>query len=237
MSFLLKYIYPTVTEPQPDPSQTTSATLSPPTLDITPPTLEVPKLNIQGSNSDDSDDSDSDADSDNNNTNIISVQAAPDNSTPALTLSTSDAPDVERPSFPALNGPQRLAACSTDPKSKRRLKFALAPGHSPLDWARLTTSGKDLRGGVTSLGRYTLSDLKQHRTREDAWTALNGVVYNITPYLPFHPGGEKEIMRCAGRDGTKLFNLTHKWVNYEYMLRECQIGFLVHESSGHHLSA
>lgn len=49
------------------------------------------------------------------------------------------------PSFPAVNGPQRLAACSTDPKSKRRIKFALAPGHSPLDWARLTTSGKDLR--------------------------------------------------------------------------------------------
>lgn len=27
----------------------------------------------------------------------------------------------------------------------------------------------------------------------------------MTPYLPFHPGGEKELMRVAGRDGTKLF--------------------------------
>jgi hypothetical protein len=53
--------------------------------------------------------------------------------------------DEVTPSFPAVDGPQRLAACSTDPKSKRRIKFALAPGHSPLDWARLTNSGKDLR--------------------------------------------------------------------------------------------
>lgn len=29
---------------------------------------------------------------------------------------------------------------------------------------------------------------------------------------------------------TKL-DLTHKWVNYEYMLKECQVGFLVSESS------
>jgi hypothetical protein len=47
--------------------------------------------------------------------------------------------------------------------------------------------------------------LKQHNKRDDAWTAISGKVYNITPYLPYHPGGEKELMRVAGRDGTKLF--------------------------------
>lgn len=47
--------------------------------------------------------------------------------------------------------------------------------------------------------------LKQHNKRDDAWSSFNGKVYNITPYLSFHPGGEKELMRVAGRDGTKLF--------------------------------
>lgn len=51
----------------------------------------------------------------------------------------------------------------------------------------------------------TLSEVKEHRSRDDAWSVFNGKVYNITPYLPFHPGGEKELMRVAGRDGTKLF--------------------------------
>jgi cytochrome b involved in lipid metabolism len=30
-------------------------------------------------------------------------------------------------------------------------------------------------------------------------------VYDVTPYVSYHPGGEKEIMRGAGRDATKLF--------------------------------
>lgn len=53
--------------------------------------------------------------------------------------------------------------------------------------------------------RIPPSVLKQHRSKDDAWSAFNGKVYNITPYLPFHPGGEKELMRVAGRDGTQLF--------------------------------
>lgn len=53
--------------------------------------------------------------------------------------------------------------------------------------------------------RVSPSMLKEHRTRDDAWSAFNGKVYNITSYLPYHPGGEKELMRVAGRDGSKLF--------------------------------
>jgi cytochrome b involved in lipid metabolism len=45
-----------------------------------------------------------------------------------------------------------------------------------------------------------------HNKRGDAWAAFCGKVYNITPYLSFHPGGEIQLMRAAGRDGTKLFS-------------------------------
>ncbi|KAJ3965710.1 cytochrome b5 [Lentinula raphanica] len=114
--------------------------------------------------------------------------------------------------------------------SKKRGKVALAPGHSPLDWAALKASGKDLRG-VDSLMRIPPSILKKHNTREDAWSAFNGKVYNFTPYLSFHPGGEKELMRVAGRDGSKLFALTHAWVNVDFMLDSCLVGFLVPEPS------
>jgi cytochrome b involved in lipid metabolism len=47
--------------------------------------------------------------------------------------------------------------------------------------------------------------LKQHNKRGDAWTAINGKVYDVTAYIPYHPGGDKELLRVAGRDGTKLF--------------------------------
>ncbi|KAK7033253.1 cytoplasm protein [Favolaschia claudopus] len=114
--------------------------------------------------------------------------------------------------------------------SKKREKVALAPGHSPLDWAALKSSGSDLRG-VDTLMRIPPSVLKQHRSKDDAWTAINGKVYNMTPYLPFHPGGERELMRVAGRDGTYLFASTHAWVNADFMLDACLVGFLIPEPS------
>ncbi|KAG8738190.1 hypothetical protein FRC10_007158 [Ceratobasidium sp. 414] len=100
-------------------------------------------------------------------------------------------------------------------KGKVRAKVALTPGHGALDWAKLKSSGADLRRelnayrfqGVTELLRVTPSMLKEHRSRDDAWSAFGGKVYNITPYLPYHPGGERELMRVAGRDGTKLFGM------------------------------
>lgn len=34
-----------------------------------------------------------------------------------------------------------------------------------------------------------MQEVKQHKTEEDAWTVLRGRVYNISPYIRFHPGG------------------------------------------------
>lgn len=33
-----------------------------------------------------------------------------------------------------------------------------------------------------------------------------GMVYNVTPYMDYHPGGEEELMKAAGIDGTDLFD-------------------------------
>ncbi|KAI4870168.1 hypothetical protein F4820DRAFT_286626 [Hypoxylon rubiginosum] len=118
--------------------------------------------------------------------------------------------------------------------AKPSRKVILEPGRSPLDWARLANSPTaDLRnlGPGAPYLRVTPSMLKRQTGRKgkDAWTAMGGRVYNITPYLPFHPGGEPELLRAAGRDGTKLFGEIHPWVNYENMLASCMIGLLVEE--------
>ncbi|PSS15168.1 hypothetical protein M430DRAFT_81658, partial [Amorphotheca resinae ATCC 22711] len=113
-----------------------------------------------------------------------------------------------------------------------RKKVLLTPGHSPLDWARLTSSpNANLRGlpASTPYLKVPPSLLRQYTGRKgkDAWTVLGGKVYNITPYLPYHPGGEPELMKAAGRDGTKLFGEVHPWVNWEGMLEGCLIGIAV----------
>ena len=43
--------------------------------------------------------------------------------------------------------------------------------------------------GVSPKRLITMEEVKQHKTDEDAWTVLRGRVYNISPYIRFHPGG------------------------------------------------
>jgi cytochrome b involved in lipid metabolism len=120
------------------------------------------------------------------------------------------------------------------PPGKPSRKVVLAPGHSPLDWATLTSNpnhklrGKDVPDNFI---KVSPSMLKHHNGRKgrDAWTEYQGRVYNITPYLPFHPGGEAELMKGAGRDAAKLFMEVHPWVNWDGMLASCLVGILVAE--------
>ncbi|KAK9240655.1 hypothetical protein V1525DRAFT_369776 [Lipomyces kononenkoae] len=158
---------------------------------------------------------------------------------PTLQSGTTPPSVLERPlpkfNFSDIAEPTRLAAPPKTAQTtaaqarRRREKVALEPGFSQLDWATLKNSGKDLSGRAQGLQpmQITLEELRMHSTKEDAWTTLGGKVYNISPYLRYHPGGVKELMRCAGRDGTRLFNLTHMWVNYERLLSNCFVGYLV----------
>lgn len=144
--------------------------------------------------------------------------------------------------FPAPNSAQRASGSlipgsmnrvNPSSASRERQKIALEPGHSPLDWANLNSTQKTKLRGLppnTPPPQYvkvTKNELKQHNKLDDAWTCINGKVFNITPYIYFHPGGPKEIMKCAGRDGTILFNKYHSWVSADRMLENCVIGMYV----------
>lgn len=93
-----------------------------------------------------------------------------------------------------------------------------------MDWIRLTKSGKDLTGLKGRLIEVSEEELKKHNTKDDCWICIRGFVYNVSPYMEYHPGGEEELMKAAGADGTELFDQVHRWVNYESMLKECLVG-------------
>ena len=110
-----------------------------------------------------------------------------------------------------------MASDTTHPKE--RVKVGLKPGFHLTDWVRLNASMTRSSG----LRRITPMELASHNTKSDCWTAYNGKVYNITNYLPYHPGGDK-LMLGAGKDCTALFNKYHRWVNGHAMLSNCLIG-------------
>ncbi|KAL8921712.1 MAG: hypothetical protein Q9208_005642 [Pyrenodesmia sp. 3 TL-2023] len=152
----------------------------------------------------------------------------------------SAASTLRGPPNRSLGPPASLAStASTLPSSKRpSKKVLLEPGHSPLDWADLINkppSATYLRGDDVppNLLRVPPSLLRYHNGRKgkNAWGVWQGKVYNLTPYMKFHPGGVDELMKGAGRekDGERLFLEIHPWVNWEGLLGECLIGILVSE--------
>lgn len=60
---------------------------------------------------------------------------------------------------------------------------------------------------VESGKTYTLEEVAQHASRESCWLALDGKVYDVTPFIAsgFHPGKEAILQGC-GKDATELFN-------------------------------
>ncbi|XP_042147983.1 cytochrome b5 reductase 4-like [Ixodes scapularis] len=108
-----------------------------------------------------------------------------------------------------------------------RVKVSLGQGRSLMDWIRLTHANPNLSGVGGKVLDVNPEELARHSRRDDAWICLKGRVYNVTPYMEFHPGGEEELMRGVGKDATDLFIQVHKWVNFESMLEKCLVGRLV----------
>ena len=56
---------------------------------------------------------------------------------------------------------------------------------------------------------FTLEEIAKHNKEDDCWVIIDGSVYDLTSFLPDHPGGKKAIMTFAGRDATEEFDMLH----------------------------
>ena len=57
---------------------------------------------------------------------------------------------------------------------------------------------------IKQYNNLTLEEVKKHNKKEDAWTIIENKVYNITHWIPKHPGGDI-IKQALGKDATQLF--------------------------------
>ncbi|OAY68568.1 cytochrome B5-like protein [Ananas comosus] len=51
---------------------------------------------------------------------------------------------------------------------------------------------------------YTKKEVSVHNTRKDCWIIIKDKVYDVTPYVEEHPGGDA-ILNNAGGDSTEGF--------------------------------
>jgi cytochrome b involved in lipid metabolism len=53
------------------------------------------------------------------------------------------------------------------------------------------------------------TEVATHASREDCWSIINGNVYDLTSWIPKHPGGEQAILQLCGSDGSAKFGGQH----------------------------
>jgi acyl-lipid (8-3)-desaturase len=71
---------------------------------------------------------------------------------------------------------------------------------------------------------YTLDEISKHTTSEDCWLLIRNKVYDVTNFVPNHPGGELILLQPGG-DVTSLFESSHP-LAVRQILSKYQVGVL-----------
>lgn len=77
------------------------------------------------------------------------------------------------------------------------------------DAATGTTSQDTTGGSGAQLSTITMAQVAQHTSASGCWTIIDGNAYDLTTWIPQHPGGERAILSLCGKDGTEAFRNQH----------------------------
>ncbi|CAL6047117.1 Cytochrome_B5 [Hexamita inflata] len=70
----------------------------------------------------------------------------------------------------------------------------------------------------------SLAQILEHNTPTDGWIIYRNYVYDVTPYLMYHPGGTDCFIPLLGTDITETCQKIHNWVNIEFSIKKLVIG-------------
>lgn len=120
----------------------------------------------------------------------------------------------------------RASPASQQPQIQTRGKFQKAGG-SQLQFMQMMAANKNPKPVLPPGLQLTVAEVARHKSVADCWTIFHGRVYDVTPYIDFHPGGKRQLMQGAGKDSTALFNKVHPWVSMDGLLGKLCLGLLV----------
>ncbi|KAF8024521.1 hypothetical protein BT93_F1638 [Corymbia citriodora subsp. variegata] len=52
---------------------------------------------------------------------------------------------------------------------------------------------------------HSFDEVAKHTSRTDCWLIISGKVYDVTPFLEDHPGGDEVLLNNTGKDATDDF--------------------------------
>jgi cytochrome b involved in lipid metabolism len=83
---------------------------------------------------------------------------------------------------------------------------------------------KESKIGLQMMG---LEAVGKHNTAEDCWMAIDGNVYDLTAFLPLHPGGSQVLLEVAGKDASKEFLDAKHSMKARKMMTKYMVGHLL----------
>ncbi|KTW25740.1 hypothetical protein T552_03353 [Pneumocystis carinii B80] len=58
---------------------------------------------------------------------------------------------------------------------------------------------------IDKLKTIRASEVAKHVSRDDLYMVIDKMVYNVSPFINEHPGGEEVLFEVAGQDATESF--------------------------------
>lgn len=72
---------------------------------------------------------------------------------------------------------------------------------------------------------WKLAEVSKHKSEDSCWMVLHGKVYDITAFVPKHPGGRSIILKNAGQDASEAFDSIHPVeILEEYLTSDQMLG-------------
>lgn len=73
---------------------------------------------------------------------------------------------------------------------------------------------------------YSAAQVAAHASEGDCWVVVDGGVYDVTRYLPTHPGGSRALLRHAGADASAGFHGDQHPADVGTILQDFRIGWI-----------
>ena len=98
-------------------------------------------------------------------------------------------------------------------------------------WAgSLWWPAQQVKAPVIVKKRYAMAEVALHTESGNCWMAINGKVYNLTPYLPDHPSRPSLIVPWCGMEASEAYRTKTKGRSHsteaDRLLATYQIGLL-----------
>jgi len=79
------------------------------------------------------------------------------------------------------------------------------PKPEVIDMSRLPPGARlnppqELWSSNPELNVFTMDEIQRHNTEDSCWLVVKGVVYDVTDFIPYHPGGARAIVKFGGTD-------------------------------------